>query len=82
MSDDRPTPVDNTSAIQMFAHDMHATRLAAQTACTSQLQMYEEFKAFRKEVDGWRNRTWAPAVVATIAAIVSVACAAAAAVGH
>lgn len=87
MSDDDKTPTDNRSTIEMFADDMRATKVAAQNTETSQLQMHEDFKAFRvavqelrEEVSDYKRRAWTPAVVSTIAAVVSLLCAVSAAV--
>lgn len=79
MSKDDETPTDNRSTIEIFADDMKATKVAAQNTETSQLRMYEEFKAFRGVVETYRRRTWTPTVVSIAAALVSLACAVAAA---
>lgn len=80
MNDDDKTPVDGRSTIEMIADDMRATKLAVQNTETTQLRMYEEFKGLREEVQDYRRRSWTPALVAAVAALVSMACAVSAAI--
>lgn len=79
MSQEEKTPVDGRSTIEIFASDMHATKLAAQNTETIQLRMYEEFKQHRQDLADQRRRAWVPALVSVLAALVSFACAVAAA---
>jgi hypothetical protein len=78
---DDVTPTDSRSTIEIFADDMKATKIAVQNTETIQLEMYEAFKAHRQEMADLRQRTWLPALLSVAAALISAACAYAAA-GH
>jgi hypothetical protein len=85
VSDADKTPVDKRSTIEMFAEDMRATKVAAESTANSQVEMHEAFKGvlvkletFEKQLQDDRQRTWLPALIAVAAALFSFACAVAA----
>lgn len=79
LGDEDATPTDRRSTIEIFADDMRATKEAAQNAETNQLLMYAEFKLFRTQQSEDRQRMWLPTLISVVAALVSFACAVAAA---
>lgn len=79
MNDDEKTPVDGRSPIEMILDDVRAIKVATQNTETNQLVMYEEFKKLQRQANADRQRTWLPSLIAVAAALVSFACAVAAA---
>lgn len=86
MSDDDKTPTEKQNTLELILASVNRTeeqaretKLYAERSHDISMQMFEQHKSLRSEVKELRQRTWLPSLIAVAAALVSLACAFAAA---